>query len=178
MQMIKRSLLTLAVPAAIIIAGCGSSSSPSIAVSGRHEVAPGSKGPGQVVLSVVGAERIGLQTQRAQAVPVPKPPPPVVKTTVVNGVKHTTTTPAPPPPNPAGKATVIVPYSAIIYDPSGRTYAFTNTAPLTYVEVPVSIDHLSGNSAYLVKGPKPGSRVVSVGAEELFGVQSGILAQT
>jgi hypothetical protein len=42
----------------------------------------------------------------------------------------------------------------------------------------VTVDHIAGSSAYLVKGPKPGARVVSVGAEELFGVQSGVLAQT
>jgi hypothetical protein len=174
MRMVKRSSLTLIAPVAILIAGCGSSSSPSIPSSGQHI----GSGVGQVVLSQLGAQRIGLQTERAQAVPVPKPPPPIVKTTVVNGVKHTTRTPAPPPRNPAGKATVIVPYSSIIYDPTGKTYAFTNTGPLTFVEVPVTVDHISGNSAFLVKGPKPGSRVVSVGAEELYGVQSGVLAQT
>jgi hypothetical protein len=133
---------------------------------------------GQVVLSPVGAQRIGVQTERTQAVPVPKAPPPIVKIKIVAGVKHTITTPAPAPPNPAGKATVIIPYSAVVYDPSGQTYAFTNTGPLTYVEVPVTVDHISGNSAYLVKGPKPGVKVVSVGAEEIYGVQTGVLAQT
>jgi hypothetical protein len=177
MHMIKRSFLTLIAPAAIVIAGCGASSSPSIPVSGQHVSVPGSKA-GQVVLSQLGAQRIGVQTARAQAVPLPKAPPPVVQTKVVGGVKHTTTTQAPAPPNPAGKATVIIPYSSIVYDPGGQTYAFTNTAPLTYSEVPVTVDHVSGNSAYLLKGPKAGSKVVSVGAEELYGVQTGVLAQT
>ena len=73
---------------------------------------------------------------------------------------------------------MIIPYSAVIYDPSGKTYAFTNTAPLTFVEVPITVDHISGNSAYLTTGPKAGAKVVSVGAEELYGVQTGVLAQT
>jgi hypothetical protein len=131
-----------------------------------------------VVLSQLGAQRIGVQTAKVQTVPAPKPPPPVVKTTVVGGVKHTTTTPAPTPTVPAGSPSVIVPYAAIVYSPAGQAYVFTSTRQLTYVEVPVTIDHISGNSAYLVKGPKAGAQIVTVGAEELFGVQSGVLAQT
>jgi hypothetical protein len=177
MRLIKGSLLTLVAPVAIVLAGCGASSSPNIPTSGRHVAVTGSK-VGHVVLSPLGAQRIGVQTERTQAVATPKPPPPIVKTKIVAGVRHTITTPAPAPPNPAGKARVIVPYSAVVYDPSGHTYAFANTGPLTYVEVPVTVDHISGNSAYLVKGPKPGVKVVSVGAEELYGVQSGVLAQT
>ena len=160
-----------------MVAGCGGSSSPSIPSSGSRVAVPGSP-LGQVVLTQLGAQRIGLETRRAQAVAVPKPPPPIVKTKIVAGVKHTITTPAPAPPNPAGKARVIIPYSAIVYDPSGQTYAFTNTGQLTYVEVPVTVDHISGDSAYLTKGPRPGARVVSVGAEELYGVQTGVLSQT
>jgi hypothetical protein len=177
MPNIKRPLIAIAVPLGVILAGCGGSSSVSIPSSGRHVALAGSA-TGQIVLSALGAQRIGLQTQAARAVPAPKPGPPIVKTTIVGGVKHTTTTPAPIPTIPAGSPTVIVPYSAIVYDPSGLSYAFTSTGSLTYVEVPVVIDHVSGNSAYLVKGPKPGAKVVSVGAEELYGVQTGVLAQT
>ena len=90
-----------------------------------------------------------------------------------DGVKHTRTTPAPKPADSS-----IIPYSAVIYDPSGKTYAFTNTAPLTYIEVPITVDQISGNSVYLQGGPKAGQKVVSVGAEELYGVQTGVLAQT
>lgn len=107
------------------------------------------------MLSRLGAERIGVRTVRARAVPAP-----------------------PPPASAVGASTVIVPYGAIVYDPSGRTYAFVNRAPLRYVEVPVTVDHISGSSAYLSRGPHAGARVVSVGAEELYGVQTGVLAQT
>ena len=127
--------------------------------------------PGHIVLSQLGAGRIGLQTAAAQPVPTP---PPVVTTKILHGVKHTTvTTPAPKP-----AAGVIIPYSAIIYDPSGKTYAFIKAAPLTYTEVPITIDHDHGGSAYLTGGPTAGAQVVTVGAEELYGVQTGVLAQT
>jgi hypothetical protein len=71
-----------------------------------------------------------------------------------------------------------IPAAAVIYDPSGATYAFSNTAKLTYAETPVSIATISGGTAYLLHGPHPGSAVVTVGAEELYGVQTGVLAQT
>jgi hypothetical protein len=165
------AIAAAAVSLGAALCGCGGSSTPSVPVSGRL-VGASSTSPGQIVLSALGAQRIGLQTARATAVRAPAT---VTKTTTVAGVKHTTTIhPAAPP----GSPTVIVPYSALIYDPSGQVYVFSNTATLTYVEVPITVDRVSGNDAYLVKGPKPGTAVVSVGAEELYGVQTGVLAQT
>jgi hypothetical protein len=40
------------------------------------------------------------------------------------------------------------------------------------------VARIDGDSVYLLKGPRPGARVVSVGAEELLGVETGVLAQT
>jgi hypothetical protein len=165
----KRPLAGIALLLSLAVAGCGSTSSPSIPASGALVNAT-SKSPGQIILTRLGADRIGLQTSRAHAVPVP---PPIVRTKVVAGVRHVITIPAPKP-----ASTVTVPYSSVIYDPSGKTYLFTNVRPLTYVEVPITVDHISGSSVYLKTGPKPGARVVSVGAEELYGVQTGVLAQT
>ena len=73
---------------------------------------------------------------------------------------------------------MIVPYSSLIYDSNGNTYVFRSLSPLTYTEVPISVDHISGTSVYLLRGPRAGARVVTVGAEELFGVQTGVLEQT
>lgn len=71
-----------------------------------------------------------------------------------------------------------IPFSAMIYAPSGRTYAFVALARRTFREEPIEVDHIGGDSAYLRKGPHAGSRVVSIGAEELYGVQTGVLGQT
>jgi len=149
---IKLPLTTIAITAGVALAGCGGSSGPSIPVSAKLESAPGSK-TGQIVLSPLGAQRIGVQTGRTVALPTPRHP-------------------------AARQARVVIPYSAVVYDPSGVTYAFARVAPLRYQEVPITIDRIVGNSAYLVSGPKPGTAVVSVGAEELYGVQTGVLAQT
>jgi hypothetical protein len=75
-------------------------------------------------------------------------------------------------------ASVVVPYSAVIYDPSGRTFAFRALSPLTFTEARIRIARISGNSAYLRSGLAAGVHVVSEGAEELYGVQSGVFAQT
>jgi hypothetical protein len=188
-----------------IAAGCGATKSPAVPASATIQHPAGSA-TGVIVLTPLGAQRIGLQTARAVAVPVPKPPPPPpppphpTKTTTTSksassssasssttssstttAAKTTTTKPPAPAPvsHPAPGPTVIIPYSAIVYDPSGATYAFVaDGGSLSYQEVPIVVDHISGNSAYLLTGPRPGAEVVSVGAEELFGVQTGVLAQT
>jgi hypothetical protein len=170
MSRAKSTLTTTAAALALSAAlgACGSSSGGSIPPSGRLIGATGGS-VGRIVLSAVGAQRIGLETARARSRPAPAP---IVKTTVVAGIKRTTTV---RPPAPHG---VIVPYSAVVYDPGGRTYVFTNPARLTYVETPIDVVSISGHDAYLSSGPKPGTRVVTVGAEELYGVQAGVLAQT
>jgi hypothetical protein len=138
-------VVALAIASGAALAGCGGATDD---VSGppaaRLERVPGSPA-GQIVLSSVGARRIGVQTA---------------------------------PVRPARRAArVVVPFSAIVYAPDGRAYAFVNKRPLVYVEAPVDIDHISGERAYLVRGPRAGARVVTVGAEELFGVQTGVLDQ-
>jgi hypothetical protein len=129
----------------LALAGCGSSSSAPVQPAGLL-VNASATSPGQIQLTKLGEQRIGLQTSRVRR----------------DGRSHG----------------VVIPYSAIVYDPSGKAYAFTNTAPLTFVEVPVRIARVDGNAAYLSSGPNPGARVVAVGAEELYGVQTGVLAQT
>ena len=100
---------------------------------------------GKVVLTPLGAQRIGLETARARKAP---------------GTRIT------------------VPQAAIIYSPGGKTYAFVAAGRLTYVETPITVDRIDGNVAYLRRGPHPGARVVSTGAEELYGIQTGVLGQT
>jgi hypothetical protein len=165
----KRPVAVVALVLGMAVAGCGSQQDASIAPSARLVGATGSS-PGQIILSQIGKAHIGLQTAPVKAVPTPAP---VTTTTVIGGVKHTTSAPAPRP-----TASVIVPYSSLVYDPRGKTYVFTQRSPLTYTEVPATVDRIDGDSAYLSIGPKTGDAVVTVGAEELYGVQSGVLAQT
>jgi len=141
----QSKLTALLLFGALGLSACGSSATPRIPASATVQQAAGSFA-GRIVLTRVGAQRIGIQTGVVKPVP--------------------------------GAPTVIIPYSSVIYAPDGSTYAFTNPSPLVFTEVPITIDNITGSSAYLLKGPPAGTRVVTVGAEELFGVQTGVLPQT
>lgn len=141
----RSSLALVVVLVGVVLSGCGSEREPTLPVS-AHLVGQTGTSPGEIILSPVGRDRIGLQTAVART---------------------------------AGRSgRVTVPYSALVYDPSGRTYVFAQRSPLTFVEVPARVDRIAANVAYLTVGPKAGAKVVTVGAEELYGVQTGVLAQT
>jgi len=65
----------------------------------------------------------------------------------------------------------VVPYAAVVYDANGVAWAYTNTAPLTFVRHRLTIDRIAGGLAILSAGPAVGTRVVTVGASELFGTE-------
>ena len=148
---------TLSTSVALAAAGCGGSTHVRVQAAARLIHTPGSSSS-KIVLSAVGAQRIGLVTATARRVSAPKP---------AKGKKA-----------PSAGPSVIIPASAVIYDPSGKTYAFVVVGHLTYQEVPVQVDNMTATSAYLRSGPRAGASVVSRGAEELYGVQTGVLAQT
>jgi hypothetical protein len=68
----------------------------------------------------------------------------------------------------------VIPFSAVLYAPSGTTCTYVSTKPRTFEREPIVIDHIKGDRAVLSNGPAPGTRVVTVGAVELFGAESGI----
>lgn len=73
-----------------------------------------------------------------------------------------------------GKQRLVVPYSAVIYDLEGKTWIYINSAPLTYVREPITIDYIEGDMAVLVDGPATGTEVATVGVPELYGADTGI----
>lgn len=75
---------------------------------------------------------------------------------------------------PGSKGGTTVPYGAVLYDPKGTTWVYTNPQPLVFVRAPIRVDRIVGNEAILVEGPAVGTLVVVVGAPELFGTEFGI----
>jgi hypothetical protein len=71
-----------------------------------------------------------------------------------------------------GKRTVI-PYAAVLYDPDGRTWTYTSPEQLVFVRKDINVDRIDGDAAILNAGPSPGTAVVTVGADELWGVEYG-----
>ena len=77
-----------------------------------------------------------------------------------------------------GSSTLVIPYAALLYEESGSTAVYTVTGQRTYTRRQVVVSKIVGSRVYLSSGLAPGSQVVTVGAEELLGVQDGVGVQT
>ena len=73
----------------------------------------------------------------------------------------------------AGSGTAI-PYAAVFYTASGETWTYTNPEPLTFVRVPIVVDRIRGDRAFLSDGPPTGMEVVTQGASELYGTETDV----
>jgi len=73
------------------------------------------------------------------------------------------------PAGDAGSGQTVIPYSAVLYDPSGDTWTYTSPKHLVFVRAPIDVDRIDGNSAILASGPPVGTDVVTVGGSELLG---------
>lgn len=80
------------------------------------------------------------------------------------------------PPGDAGVSPAVqaIPYSAVLYDARGRTWAFTVTGPRTYQRSPITLDHVAEDVAYLRQSLPSSASVVTVGAPELLGAEEGV----
>lgn len=151
MQRVDRWLLTGLVIAGLGLAACGPSD--SVVQAGTREapaqvVPVAGTGVSRVTLTAQAAQRLGVKTQPAQAVPAT-----------------------------AGVATSSVPTAALIYDKNGKTWVYTTTQPLTYVRQAVEIARIDGDVTTLQSGPSPGTLVVTVGAAELLGAELGVAGE-
>ncbi len=69
--------------------------------------------------------------------------------------------------------TLVVPRAALLHDAYGGTWVYEARAPRVYVRRRVSVVDLVDAVAVLAQGPAPGTKVVTVGAAELFGTEFG-----
>ena len=69
------------------------------------------------------------------------------------------------------KGKLQIPYAAVLYDPDGQTWTYTNPEPLVFLRAPIDVVHIDRDRAVLSKGPLPGTKVVTVGAAELLGAE-------
>jgi hypothetical protein len=61
--------------------------------------------------------------------------------------------------------------AAVLYDPNGEEWAYTEPEPLVFVREPITVDRLDADVAMLSGGPPPGTKVVTVGVAELYGAE-------
>ena len=68
---------------------------------------------------------------------------------------------------------LVVPWAAILHDIQGNTWVYESIAPQTFARRRVQVVRIVGGDAVLASGPKPGTKVVTDGAAELFGTEFG-----
>jgi hypothetical protein len=71
----------------------------------------------------------------------------------------------------------IVPHNALIYNPNGKVFVYTRSAPRTYVRAPVTVTNAVGDRVVLSAGPPVGTVIVTLGAAELLATEYEILNQ-
>ena len=67
-----------------------------------------------------------------------------------------------------------IPYRAVVYDAQGRAFTYVSPSPHVYTRVPLTIDEVKGDTVLLDDGPAAGTPVVTTGAEELWGAETGV----
>ena len=149
MHLRRKHILIAAVAAGLGVSGCGNAThfdneAASDAGPSRLVRVKGSDRP-EVVLSAQAARRIGIETSR-------------VRTAATHALRDPS----------------VIPYAAIVYDAEGHAFAYTIPRPLTFVRTPIRVVRSVGPVAVVTGGPRPGSRVVTVGAQELLGVEYGV----
>src|SRR3954471_851151 len=69
---------------------------------------------------------------------------------------------------------VVIPYDAVLYEPNGKAITYTSPAPLQYERASVVVHRFKGNTPILKSGPPAGTKVVTVGSDEILGVEEGV----
>jgi hypothetical protein len=74
----------------------------------------------------------------------------------------------------AGKPRLTIPYGAVLYDESGKAWAYVTTDQVSFVRTEITIDSIQNGTAMLLGGPAAGTQVVTVGVAELYGTETGV----
>ncbi|RYU12040.1 hypothetical protein [Nocardioides iriomotensis] len=69
---------------------------------------------------------------------------------------------------------LVIPYAALLYDEEGSTWTYTAPGRRVFQRAPVAVDVIEGDRVWLSEGPEAGTRVVTVGAQELLGAEFGV----
>ena len=66
----------------------------------------------------------------------------------------------------------VLPDAALVYAADGHTFTYSSPKPNQYVRAEVTVDRIDGMKVILKKGPPAGTNVVTVGSQELFGLEN------
>ncbi len=144
MKLNLRALILIAILFVLSLSACGG----QIPVTGEEENKPVRLEPiegtdlNRITLTEKAADRLGLETAPVLA-------------QQVDGIER-----------------LVIPYAALLYDPSGQAWAYVNVAPLVFVRQEITVDSIQQGNVILSTGLKAGDDVVTLGATELFGSES------
>jgi hypothetical protein len=71
-------------------------------------------------------------------------------------------------------ASLAVPYSAVLYDSEGHTWAYTSAEENVFQRHELIVERVEDGVAILRDGPAAGTAVVTTGAAELYGTETGV----
>jgi hypothetical protein len=77
----------------------------------------------------------------------------------------------------AGKL-IEIPFGALLYEPDGKTAVYTQNTELIFTRHFITVSKIIGRKVLVSAGLAKGAQVVTVGAEELLGVQNGVGVET
>jgi len=73
-----------------------------------------------------------------------------------------------------GEGHKVIPYEALIYNDEAKTFVYTSTKPRSYERAAITVDRITDDRVLLSKGPAVGTKVVTVGATEVYGAELDI----
>ena len=68
----------------------------------------------------------------------------------------------------------VIPSGAVIVGAEGGRYVYAKRGSLVFVREQIQVEHEDDGKAYLADGPAAGTPVVTIGAAELHGAETGI----
>jgi hypothetical protein len=74
-----------------------------------------------------------------------------------------------------GETSLTVPWAAVVFDIHGGTWIYEQVGPCRYARRRVVVEYSVGTEAVLASGPAVGAKIVSAGAHELFGAETGFV---
>jgi RND family efflux transporter MFP subunit len=76
-------------------------------------------------------------------------------------------------PLKSAQTSLVIPFSAVVYDIHGGTWVYENSSAGVFTRRRVEIENTENGMAILARGPTAGTKVVTEGAAELFGIEFG-----
>ena len=73
------------------------------------------------------------------------------------------------------RESLTVPWSAVVFDVNGGTWVYEEVGERVYIRRRVVVRHTAGPDAVLASGPAVGASIVALGAQELFGAETGFI---